>query len=154
MDLCDKVPDASTLWDFREAQVGARTLEDQFGELNRIIEQAGFISQSGQNVRHRLLRKKASSKSSSLCKPCREGIRSPTRPGPRRRGHRVASDARTRLQAVQKPSVVQCGVHDSIKDLKRSFLDFVEMHDEGEASRSNERPARSGAQPPDKEGIK
>ena len=46
----DTVPDANTLWDFREALIKADALEALFGELNRIIAEAGFISRSGQVV--------------------------------------------------------------------------------------------------------
>ena len=46
----DTVPDANTLWDFREALIKADALEDLFGELIPIIAEAGFISRSGQIV--------------------------------------------------------------------------------------------------------
>ena len=46
----DTVPDANTLWDFREALIKADALEDLFRELNRIIAEADFISRSGQMV--------------------------------------------------------------------------------------------------------
>ena len=50
MDLSDKVPDANTLWDFREAPVKAGVLDELFKEMNQIIAEAGFISRSGQVV--------------------------------------------------------------------------------------------------------
>ena len=46
----DTVPDANTLWDFREALIKAGVLDELFEEMNRIIAEAGFISRSGQVV--------------------------------------------------------------------------------------------------------
>ncbi len=48
--LNETVPDANTLWDFREAPVKAGVLDELFEEMNRIIAEAGFISRSGQIV--------------------------------------------------------------------------------------------------------
>ena len=46
----DTVPDANTLWDFREAPVKAGVPDELFDETNRIVAEAGFISRSGQVV--------------------------------------------------------------------------------------------------------
>ena len=46
----DTVPDANTLWDFREALIKAGVLDELFDEMNRIVAAAGFISRSGQVV--------------------------------------------------------------------------------------------------------
>ena len=48
LELRDKVPDANTLWDFREAPVKAGELDALSAELERMINAAGFISRSGQ----------------------------------------------------------------------------------------------------------
>ena len=48
LGLADRVPDANTLWDFREAPVKAGELDALFAELERMINAAGFISRSGQ----------------------------------------------------------------------------------------------------------
>ena len=50
MDLSDKVPDANTLWDFREAPVKAGVPDELFKEMDQIVAEAGFISRSGQIV--------------------------------------------------------------------------------------------------------
>ena len=44
----DKVPDANTLWDFREALIKANAFDALFERLNRAITDAGYISMSGQ----------------------------------------------------------------------------------------------------------
>ena len=46
----DTVPDANTLWDFREALIKAGVLDELFKEMNQIIAEAGFISRSSQVV--------------------------------------------------------------------------------------------------------
>lgn len=49
------MPDASTLWNFREALIKADALDALFQELDRVINQAGFIPRAGQNeslIRH------------------------------------------------------------------------------------------------------
>ena len=46
----DTVPDANTLWDFREAPVKAGVPDELFEEMNRIVAEAGFISRPGQVV--------------------------------------------------------------------------------------------------------
>ena len=48
----DTVPDANTLWDFREALIKAGVLDELFKEMNQVIAEAGFISRSGQVVEH------------------------------------------------------------------------------------------------------
>ncbi len=48
LELRDKVPDANTLWDFREALIKAGELDALSAELERMINAAGFISRSGQ----------------------------------------------------------------------------------------------------------
>ena len=44
----DKVPDANTLWDFREALIKADAFDALFERLNRAITEAGYIPMSGQ----------------------------------------------------------------------------------------------------------
>lgn len=46
----DKVPDANTLWDFREALIKANAFEALFERLNRAITAAGYLAMSGQIV--------------------------------------------------------------------------------------------------------
>ena len=50
LELRDRVPDANTLWDFREALIKADALDALFGELDRAINEAGYIPRSGQIV--------------------------------------------------------------------------------------------------------
>ena len=46
----DAVPDANTLWDFREALIAARALDRLFERLDRAISDAGYLPMSGQIV--------------------------------------------------------------------------------------------------------
>ena len=46
----DAVPDANTLWDFREALVAAGALDALFARLDRAITEAGYLPMSGQIV--------------------------------------------------------------------------------------------------------
>ena len=46
----DAVPDANTLWDFREALVRTKTLDRLFARLDQAITQAGYLAMSGQIV--------------------------------------------------------------------------------------------------------
>lgn len=46
----DKVPDANTLWDFREALIAANAFDSLFERLNRAITEAGYLPMSGQIV--------------------------------------------------------------------------------------------------------
>lgn len=46
----DSVPDANTLWDFREALIVADALEALFARLDRAITEAGYLPMSGQIV--------------------------------------------------------------------------------------------------------
>jgi IS5 family transposase len=46
----DAVPDANTLWDFREALIGAGALHGLFARLDRAITEAGCLPMSGQIV--------------------------------------------------------------------------------------------------------
>ena len=46
----DRVPDANTLWDFREALIRAGALDDLFAELDRAITAAGYLPRGGQIV--------------------------------------------------------------------------------------------------------
>jgi IS5 family transposase len=46
----DKVPDANTLWDFREALIAANAFDALFERLNRAITAAGYLPMSGQIV--------------------------------------------------------------------------------------------------------
>ena len=50
LELRDKVPDANTLWDFREAPVKADAHDELFRELDRAINEAGCTPRSGQIV--------------------------------------------------------------------------------------------------------
>ena len=50
LGLRDKVPDANTLWDFREALIKAGEPDALFAELERMVNAAGFISRSGRIV--------------------------------------------------------------------------------------------------------
>ena len=52
----DAVPDANTLWDFREALIQAGALEALFVRLERAITQAGYVPMSGQIVDATLVR--------------------------------------------------------------------------------------------------
>ena len=47
LGIADTVPDANTFWDFREALIRANALDALFAELDRAINQAGFIPRSG-----------------------------------------------------------------------------------------------------------
>ncbi|KKM19769.1 hypothetical protein LCGC14_1652230, partial [marine sediment metagenome] len=44
----DAVPDANTLWDFREALIAADALDALFARLDRAISEAGYLPMSGQ----------------------------------------------------------------------------------------------------------
>ncbi len=44
----DTVPDENTLWDFREALIGAGALEGLFSQLDKAINAAGYLPMSGQ----------------------------------------------------------------------------------------------------------
>ncbi|MEO5338855.1 MAG: IS5 family transposase [Magnetospirillum sp. WYHS-4] len=46
----DAVPDANTLWDFREALITAKALDALFGRLDRAITEAGYLPMSGQII--------------------------------------------------------------------------------------------------------
>ena len=46
----DAVPDANTLWDFREALIAAGALDPLFARLDRAITEAGYLPMSGQIV--------------------------------------------------------------------------------------------------------
>lgn len=46
----DTVPDANTLWDFREALIAAGALEALFARLDRAITDAGYLPMAGQIV--------------------------------------------------------------------------------------------------------
>ena len=46
----DAVADANTLWDFREALIGASALDGLFARLDRAIAEAGYLPMSGQIV--------------------------------------------------------------------------------------------------------
>lgn len=44
----DAVPDANTLWDFREALIAAKALDAVFDRLDQAITEAGYLPMSGQ----------------------------------------------------------------------------------------------------------
>jgi IS5 family transposase len=46
----DTVPDANTLWDFREALIKARALDKAFERLDRAITEAGYLPMGGQII--------------------------------------------------------------------------------------------------------
>lgn len=46
----DPVPDANTLWDFREALIAAGAFERLFTRLDREITEAGYLPMSGQII--------------------------------------------------------------------------------------------------------
>jgi IS5 family transposase len=48
LGIADPVPDANTLWDFREALIRAEVLDELFQRLDRAINTAGFIPRAGQ----------------------------------------------------------------------------------------------------------
>ena len=50
LSLADPVPDANTLWDFRETLIGAGALDKLFERLDRAIRDAGYLPMSGQIV--------------------------------------------------------------------------------------------------------
>ena len=50
LEMCDRVPDANTLWDFREALIKAGAFDDLFKELDQAVNEAGYIPRSGQIV--------------------------------------------------------------------------------------------------------
>jgi IS5 family transposase len=46
----DVVPDANTLWDFREALIAAKALNKLFDRLDRAIQDAGYLPMGGQII--------------------------------------------------------------------------------------------------------
>ena len=50
LTLADPVPDANTLWDFREALIAAGALDRLFARLDQAIKDAGYLPMSGQIV--------------------------------------------------------------------------------------------------------
>jgi IS5 family transposase len=50
LSIADPVPDANTLWDFREALIAAGAFETLFEQLDKAIKDAGFIPMGGQIV--------------------------------------------------------------------------------------------------------
>lgn len=50
LTIADPVPDANTLWDFREALIGAGALDQLFARLDQAIKDAGYLPMSGQIV--------------------------------------------------------------------------------------------------------
>lgn len=50
LGLADPVPDANTLWDFREALIRAGALDELFQRLDHAINIAGFLPRGGQIV--------------------------------------------------------------------------------------------------------
>ena len=51
LTIADRVPDANTLWDFREALIGAGALDKLFARLDRAIKDAGYLPMSGTDRR-------------------------------------------------------------------------------------------------------
>jgi IS5 family transposase len=50
LSLADPVPDANTLWDFREALIRSGALDRLFGQLDRAIRATGYLPMSGQII--------------------------------------------------------------------------------------------------------
>jgi transposase, IS5 family len=50
LSIADPVPDANTLWDFREALIRAGALDKLFARLDQAIKDAGYLPMSGQIV--------------------------------------------------------------------------------------------------------
>ena len=50
LTIADPVPDANTLWDFREALIAKGALEQLFERLDQAIKDAGYLPMSGQIV--------------------------------------------------------------------------------------------------------
>jgi IS5 family transposase len=50
LSIADPVPDANTLWDFREALIRADALDKLFAHLGDMIKDAGYLPMSGQIV--------------------------------------------------------------------------------------------------------
>lgn len=50
LGIADTVPDANTLWDFRESLIRADALDVLFVEMSMALNQAGFLPRSGQIV--------------------------------------------------------------------------------------------------------
>ena len=50
LSIADPVPDANTLWDFREALIRAGAFDQLFEQLDRAIKEAGYLPMSGQIV--------------------------------------------------------------------------------------------------------
>ncbi len=50
LTIADPVPDANTLWDFREALIRADALDQLFARLDQAIKDAGYLPMSGQIV--------------------------------------------------------------------------------------------------------
>ena len=50
LSIADRVPDANTLWDFREALIAKGALERLFERLDQAIKEAGYLPMSGQIV--------------------------------------------------------------------------------------------------------
>jgi transposase, IS5 family len=50
LSIADPVPDANTLWDFREALIRAGALDKLFERLDRAIREAGYLAMGGQIV--------------------------------------------------------------------------------------------------------
>ena len=50
LTIADPVPDANTLWDFREALIDAGAFDKLFERLDRAIREAGYIPMGGQII--------------------------------------------------------------------------------------------------------
>jgi transposase len=50
LSIADPVPDANTLWDFREALIRADALDKLFARLDQAIKDAGYLPMSGQII--------------------------------------------------------------------------------------------------------
>ena len=87
----DAVPDANTLWDFREALIAAGALDALFAQLDRAITEAGYLPMAGQIVDATLVAAPASATPTPRRRRSRLARRPPTS-GPtsrRRRARRI-----------------------------------------------------------------
>jgi len=50
LSIADPVPDANTLWDFREALIRSGAFDKLFEQLDRAIKEAGYLAMGGQIV--------------------------------------------------------------------------------------------------------
>lgn len=74
LGIADTVPDANTLWDFREALIRAEALEALFEELDRAINQAGFIPRAVRSSMRASLLRRANATRMARRRPSRRAV--------------------------------------------------------------------------------